>query len=457
MNDKRINLLQNEKISKAINSLAIPAIIGMLVMAIYNVADSIFVSWIGDYEIAAVQVVLPIMLIASAIGLSLGIGGGSYISRLLGMNDKDKASIVSSVSFISGLIIGVIVIAFSLIFLNPILELFGSDENTHALAVEYGKYVTYGFGFTILNMILNNMLRSEGSSMFSMIGMTVGALLNIILDPIFIFVFDMGISGAAIATTVSQMISTAILLSMYVRKKAILSISISLFKPSIAIYKELLIIGLPTFARQLLVSVSMGLLNNIATEYGGTELLSAISVVMRVILIPSYIIFGFGQGFQPVAGYNFGAKNKERVIESFKYSIIATSIVSVTFFILFNIFSDLIFDIFRSSDTVRSYGVVAMRYYTFGLLFLGVSNTIGVFYQSLGKGLEALLLSVARQGLFLIPLILILPLFIDIDGVLMAQAIGDMLTGILSIIVVIPFIKQDKIHYLMEKKVINNA
>lgn len=453
MNDKRISLMKDGKINKAINNLAIPAIVGMLVMAIYNVVDSIFVAWTGDYGMAAIQVVLPIMLIASAIGLSLGMGGGSYISRLLGKQERDEASIVASVSFFTGLIVGIIVIVSSLIFLDPILRLFGSDANTHELAYAYGKYITVGFGFTILNMILNNMLRSEGSAMFSMIGMLIGSIINIILDPILIFALDMGIGGAAIATTISQVISTLILLSMYLRKKSILNLSFHLFKPTITIYREILVIALPTFARQLLVSISMGLFNNAATKYGGTDLLSATSVVLRVILIPNYIVFGFGQGFQPVAGYNFGAKNKERVLESLYYSLKITTIVTFSFFVLYNVFSSLIFDIYDATDAVRAYGTIAMRWYTFGMLFLGISNTIGVFYQSIGKGLEAMILSIARQGLFLIPLILILPRFLNTDGVLMSQAICDFLTVILSITMIFFFIKKDRLSKLIEKRV----
>lgn len=451
MNDKRIDILKNEKINKAVNKMAAPAIIGMLVMAIYNVVDSMFVSWLGDYEIAATQIVLPIMLISSSIGLALGMGGGTYVSRLMGMNNKEEADHVASVSFFTGLGIGILLVIGCIVFLDPLLHLFGSDANTHELATIYGKYIILGFTFTILNMIMNNMLRSEGSAKFSMIGMGIGSIVNIILDPILIFVFDMGIGGAAIATTFSQGVTTLILLSMYVRKKSIIRISLNHFVPSRTIYKEILVIGIPTFFRQLLVSVSLGLLNTAATVYGDTELLSALSIIVKVTMIPNYIIFGIGQGFQPVAGYNYGSKDKERVIGSFKYTLRISTYIMIFFFLLFSIFSNTIFDIFRSSDAVREYGVIGIRIYMFGFLFLGISNTIAIFYQSLGRGTEALLLSIARQGFFFIPLIILLPLLLNENGVLMAQAVSDILTFALALGIILPFFKQDKLELLLAR------
>jgi putative MATE family efflux protein len=452
MDDKRIHLMKNEKVSKAVNALAAPAIIGMLVMAIYNVVDSMFVSWIGDNEIAATQVVLPIMLIASSIGLAFGIGGGSYISRLLGRNDKNEANKVASVSFFTGLILGVIVTAINLIFLEPILNFFGADNNTLELAKEYGYFIIIGYAFTILNMVMNNVLRSEGSAKHSMIGMAIGSILNIILDPIFIFVFDWGIEGAAIATTLSQIVSCLILLSAFLKKKSILSISPKLFSPSISIYIEILKVGIPTFFRQLLVSISIGFLNVEAGKAGGTELVSAIGVITRTTMIPMYIVFGFGQGFQPVAGYNFGANNKERVMDSFKYAMKVSIIVMFVSMAIYLGFSNLIFKIFRSSEIVTEYGVKGIRYYAIALLFLGISNTIAVFYQAIGKGIEALILSVSRQGLFFIPLILLLPKTYGVDGVLISQLLADSLTAILSISLFITFIKAKKLDLLMNRR-----
>jgi len=449
MDDKRINLLKNEKISKAINTMAAPAIIGMMVMAIYNVADSMFVSWIGGNGIAATQVVFPIMLIASSIGLAFGIGGGSYVSRLLGQNNKKEANKVTSVSFFTGLIVGITITIINLIFLEPILELLGADDSIMGLAKDYGRFIIIGYAFTILNMVLNNLLRSEGSAVYSMIGMAVGSILNIILDPIFIFVFDWGIAGAAIATTLSQVVSFMILFSTFLKKRSILSIEFKNFKPSAKIYREILVVGMPTFFRQMLVSISFGILNTAAKRYGGNDLLSASGIILRVYMIPSYITFGFGQGFQPVAGYNFGAGNKERVIEAFKYSIIVTTLISITFALFFTLFGDVVFKVFKSSPEITEYGVLGLKYYSIGLLIFGVSNTIAIFYQALGRGVESMILSVSRQGLFLIPMLLILPKLMQADGVLIAQSMSDILTFILSLCLIIPFLKKDEMELLM--------
>jgi putative MATE family efflux protein len=450
MNDKRIDLMKNEKVSKAINKMAAPAIIGMMVMAVYNVVDSIFVSWIseGGYEVAATQVVLPIMLIASAIGLALGMGGGSYISRLLGKNNKIEANKVASVSFFTGIVLGLIITTINIILLEPILNLFGADINTLELAKQYGSYIVVGYAFTILNMIMNNLLRSEGSAKYSMIGMAAGSILNLILDPIFIFVFGWGIAGAAIATTLSQIVSTIILLSFYFRKKSIIKINLKYFKPSVSIYTEILKVGVPTFFRQMLVSISIGILNNAASDIS-TDLITAIGIITRVTMIPMYIVFGFGQGFQPVAGYNYGSGNKQRVIDSFKYAVTISVIIMSVSCVIFLLFGNIVFDIYNASESVTNYGIIGLKYYAIGLLFMGISNTIAVFYQALGRGVEALILSVARQGIFFIPLILILPGILGVHGVLASQAIADLFTVILSIAVIAPFILNDKLDVLM--------
>ena len=450
MDDKRINLLKNEKVSKAINKMATPAIIGMIVMAVYNVVDSIFVSWISEegYEVAATQVVLPIMLIASSIGLALGMGGGSYISRLLGKNNKMEANKVATVSFFSGIVLGLVLTIINLLFLEEILNLFGADVNTLELAKDYGSYIIFGYGFTILNMIMNNLLRSEGSAKYSMIGMAIGSVLNIILDPIFIFVFGWGIAGAAIATTLSQVVGFLILLSFYLRKKTLIKVAPKYFKPSKSIYFEILKVGIPTFFRQVLVSVSIGILNNAASDIS-TDLITAIGIITRVTMLPMYFVFGFGQGFQPVAGYNFGAGNKQRVKDSFRYAVIVSLSVVAVSCVFFLLFGNVVFTIYNSSESVTSYGLVGIKYYAIGLLFMGVSNTIGVFYQSLGRGVEALILSVARQGIFFIPLILILPGIYGVEGVLVSQAVADLLTAILSIAIILPFFINKKLDVLM--------
>lgn len=452
MDDKRLNILKNDKISTAINKMSMPAVIGLLIMALYNFVDGMFVAWISTEATSATQVVFPIMIIASAIGLMFGMGAGAFISRLLGAKDIEKANTVSSVSFFTALGIGVIFMILNYAFSEQIYTFFGADESIMELTKSYGNYIVLGYSFSILNMVFNNQLRAEGSAKISMIGMIIGSLLNIILDPIFIFDWGLGlgISGAAIATTLSQFVTFSILLFMYLNKKTIISIKFKDFKPNLTIYKEILKIGIPTFVRQILMSFSIALLNTNAMLYGGTDLLAAMGIIIRITMFPINIIFGIGQGFQPVAGYNFGAGNNERVIEAFKYTTFISTIVGVVSLLILNIFGEQLFDIFNTTADASRYGVLGLKYYGYGLLLLGVSNTIAMFYATIGRGTEALLLSTLRQGLFFIPVIIILPKLYGVDGVLLSQTIADILTLVVSIGLIVPFLRNKKIELLTQ-------
>lgn len=450
MDDKRISVLRDQPVNKAINKLAAPAIIGMLVMAIYNFVDTMFVSWYSETAPSATQVVLPVMLIASAIGLSLGIGGGSYMSRLLGAKNPEKAKKVAATVFMLGIVFGILVTISNYIFMDSIFSFFGAKAENIEMVVEYGKYIMIGYTFMILNMVLNNLLRSEGSAKFSMIGMMSGSLFNIILDPILIFGFDMGIGGAAIATTISNVISFVVLLSWYIKKKTVVPLKFKEISTDFSIYKEVFEIGAPTFLRQLLISFSMKLMNNAAFEYGGLELMSVIGIVLRVVSIPSYIIFGFSQGFQPVVGYNYGANQSKRVRDSFHYTLKVTSIILLITAVFFVFFGFLIVKIFQTNANIEYYVILTLRLQSIGLIFLGGIQTITVFFQALGKSFRALLLSITRQGLFFIPIILILPKYLEIPGVMLSQPIADILTLILATILIIPFFRKEKQNLMME-------
>ena len=451
MEDKRIITLRDEKVNKAINKMATPAIVGMLVMAIYNFVDTIFVSWTNPIATSATQVVLPVMLIASSIGLSFGVGSASYISRLLGQGKKERAEKVVMSALLAGAILGILATIFNYFFMEDIFRFFGANAEIMQLTMDYGKYILLGYTFMIMSMILNNTLRSEGSAKYSMIGMVIGAILNIILDPIFIFTFKLGISGAAIATTVSNAVSFMILLSMYLRKKTVLRFRLKNVTFNWPIYKEILKVGLPTFFKQLLFSFSMKLLNTAAVEYGdGNDLLATIGIVVRIITIPSYIVFGIGQGFQPVAGYNYGANQPKRVLDSFKYTVKITTTVMLVTALILNVFGFLILKLFQTTETMEAYAILALRYQSIGLAFLGVTNTVTIFFQSLGKGFKALLMSISRQGLFFIPMILIIPGVMGIDGVMLSQSFADILAVVLALILVIPCLRERNLKHLSQ-------
>lgn len=450
MDDSRINILQNDKISTAIRKMSTPAIIGLLIMALYNFVDAMFVAWISTEATSATQVVFPIMIIASAIGLMFGMGAGAYISRLLGMNDIEKANVVSSTSFFTALVIGILFMILNYAFSTQIYTFFGANEEIMALTKAYGNYIVLGYTFSILNMVFNNQLRAEGSAKISMIGMIIGSVLNIVLDPIFIFDWGLGlgISGAAIATTLSQLVTFAILLYMYLSNKTIIKIKLSQVKLRFEIYKEILKIGVPTLLTQVLMSFSIAFLNTQAMLYGGTDLLAAIGIIIRATMFPVNVVFGLGQGFQPVAGYNFGAKKYDRVIEAFKFTMIASTIVGVVSFLILFLFGEQIFGIFNTTEAATMYGVMGLTYYGLGLILLGASNTIAMFYATIGKGTEALVLSTLRQGLFFIPIILLLPKLYGVEGVLLSQTVADLLTWVVSVALIIPFLKQNKIELI---------
>ncbi len=346
---------------------------------------------------------------------------------------------------VTGLVIGIILTILAVIFLEDVLSFFGAAEDTMAMSKSYGLYSILAAPLIIGNMVMNNSLRSEGSPKLSMIGMSSGAIINIILDPIFIFVFGWGVAGAAIATTISRGISFAVLLSNFLRHKTLIRLNLKNFALKWSLYREILTVGAPTFFKQVLVSLALALMNQAAISSGGTNLLAAMAIVTKVTMVATYVLFGFGQGFQPVAGYNIGAGNKERVMSSLKYTILVCVGIVTFFGVIMNVFSPQIMGAFKASKEVSQFATSGLRYYSIGLIMMAVSNTITIFYQALGKGKESLLLSVSRQGIFCIPAVYILPKYLGAQGVLMSQMVADVLTVILSLLLIIPFIKLNKI------------
>lgn len=442
MDDKRIYLMEKAPVNQGVIKMAIPSIIGMLVMAIYNIVDTMFVSWLGLEATGATQVVFPIVMVIGAVGLSFGIGGGSFVSRLLGEKRKEDANKVLSTSVVLAFGTGILLTIGGIVFLEPVLKMFGATETIMPLAKEYGHFIILGAIAQVLNMTFNNMLRSEGSAKNSMIGMTAGAVLNIALDPIFIFGLGLGIKGAAIATTLSQFVTTGILLYQYIGKKTVLKLSLKYFTLSKEILTEIFKMGMPTFSRQLLTSVSMALMNSAAALYGGDITLAAVGIVTRTMMITMYIIFGLSQGFQPVAGYNYGAKAYDRL----KQSLVFTAKLSVTIAtvsgIVFFVFGEQILSIFRPTVEVMAVSKEFLVYFIVSLLLMSFTNVLGVYYQAVGRGKPALILSIARQGVFFIPLILVLPGLYGMQGVFITQPLADLLTLTLSLIFYIPTRKE---------------
>ena len=430
-------MMEKESISKVLLKLSVPAIIAMLINAIYNIVDTMFVGMLNNTSaIAAVSIVYPLFMFIGAIGVMFGAGGASYLSRLLGEKKKEEADKTLTSTIIIGCIFSLIFTVISIIFLDEFLLMYGATETTMPYAREYGYTIVLGAIFTIGTGIMSNTIRAEGNSKYSMIATCIGGVINIILDPIFMFKFGMGIKGAAVATVISQIVSFIFLLRYYYSKKSYIKLGIKFLKPTFNMFFEILKIGIPIFVTQVLASFALGFMNLGAKPYGDAAV-AAMGIVFRVMSIGFYIVFGIGQGFQPVAGYNYGAKNFTRLKEAVKLSIKWSIISGIVISILFIVFAEGCMLIFTRDREVINIGIKAFRAASLLFPLFGYVNTYAVLYQALGKALGAFILSISRQGIFYIPLIFILPKFIGLEGVIFCQTAADGLAFIETFIMAI--------------------
>ncbi|MCR1174203.1 MATE family efflux transporter [Clostridium botulinum] len=430
-------MMEKESISKVLLKLSVPAIIAMLINAIYNIVDTMFVGMLNNTSaIAAVSIVYPLFMFIGAIGVMFGAGGASYLSRLLGEKKKEEADKMLTSTIIIGCIFSLIFTVISIIFLDKFLLMYGATETIMPYAREYGYTIVLGAIFTIGTGIMSNTIRAEGNSKYSMIATCIGGVINIILDPIFMFKFGMGIKGAAVATVISQIVSFVFLLRYYYSKKSYIKLGIKFFKPTFNMFFEILKIGIPIFVTQVLASFALGFMNLGAKPYGDAAV-AAMGIVFRVMSIGFYIVFGIGQGFQPVAGYNYGAKNFTRLKEAVKLSIKWSIISGIVISILFIVFAEGCMLIFTRDREVINIGIKAFRAASLLFPLFGYVNTYAVLYQALGKALGAFILSISRQGIFYIPLIFILPKFIGLEGVIFCQTAADGLAFIETFIMAI--------------------
>ncbi|MDA3899074.1 MAG: MATE family efflux transporter [Spirochaetes bacterium] len=424
INTERIELMKHEAVGKALFKLSAPAIAGMVAMAVYSLVDTFFVSLLRDTTaIAATGIVFPIFQLVGAIGLTFGMGAASVISRRLGENNYKAANETAATAFLTAAAAGILLAIGGIIFIKPLLYFFGATDSILDVATLYGRIIIGGAVFPVMNMCINNVLRSEGASLHSSSGQIAGAVANIILDPIFIFGLDMGITGAAVATVISQAISSLYLLSFYLRRKGVLHpLSLKYFKPDMHTYEQIMALGLPTFVRQILGSISFALVNGAAGSYGGDKAIAAISVTFRLMMLLMMALFGLGQGLQPLAGFNYGAKNFVRVRETIRLAFISAFVLCFTAGGIGFIFAPQIMEFFTPQDvTVIAMGTIAIRLTAATLIPVGIAIMFGGIFQSLGDGRSAMILAAGQQGVFLIPLILILPEYWGLTGVFAAQ------------------------------------
>lgn len=426
--------LGKDPIPQLLVNLAVPATFGMFVMALYNVVDTIFVATaVGTVGVAAVSIAFPVQLIIMALAGCIGIGGASAISRILGANKLDEANsifgnVVSLIFLVSiaGIVLG-------LNFLEPILYMFGSSETILPYAKDYLEIILYGTFFFAFAFAMNNIIRSEGNAKTAMITMVLSAALNIILTPLFIFGFGMGIKGSALATVLAQAITAIYLLFYFIQGKSSLTFKAIYLRPNLTVINQILAVGSSAFAQQAASSIMFVFANHMLIYHGGDLGVAVFGIVHKIIMFSMMPVIGIVQGLLPLVGFNYGANQYQRVSESITLAIKTATIVVVFAFIVVMVFPKQLMLIFTKDADAIQMGITALRI-VFAVSFtIGVQIVTGGVFQALGEGRIALVLSMSRQILFLIPLLLILPMIFQLTGVWLAFPLADLLSFFLAL------------------------
>ena len=417
-------------VGKLITTLSVPTIISMLVTSLYNMADTFFVSKLGTSASGAVGIVFSVMAIIQAVGFTFGMGSGSWISRLLGAREEEKSKEVAATGFYSAIFLGIVMTVLGEWKMDELMRILGASETILPYAREYASFILLAAPIMASSFVLNNILRSEGHAKFSMIGITTGGLLNIALDPLFIFGFDMGIMGAALATALSQLISFLILLSYFLMGKTTTKLGIHRLSKSPETYFQIIKNGLPSFSRQGLASIASILLNKQAMIYGDAAV-AAMAIVTKIFMMIFSVMIGFGQGYQPVAGFNYGAGNMERVKKAVKFTLFVgffgMTIAAAGLFFA----APFLMSLFISDDpAVMEIGTMALRAQAVSMPLIPIGTVANMTFQSVGKAWRATIMSSMRQGIFFIPLIFLLPGIFQLWGVVSTQAAADVLTAV---------------------------
>ncbi len=430
--DERFQYMTETPVKRLIPALAVPTIISMLVTTFYNMADTFFVGKLSTAATGAVGVVFSFMAILQAVGFMFGQGSGTYISQKLGEKRIKEAAMMCATGFYSSLITGIIIMILGLVFLEPLSRILGATDTILPYAKAYLSIILLGSPAVTSSLVLNNQLRYQGSAMYAMVGIVTGAVLNIGLDPLFIFVFDMDIYGAALATVISQYVSM-LLLWFQARKGGSVRIEFRNFAPNWKNLREILRRGFPSLCRQGLASIATICLNLAAGVYGDAAI-AGMSVVSRVSFFVNAALIGFGQGFQPVCGFNYGAGLYRRVKEGFWFCVKAGFVFLVIMGILSYIFAPQVIAVFRKDDPdVIAVGTAALRFMCIAFPLNSWIVICNMFLQSIGKAARASMLAACRQGLFFIPLVFILPALFELKGVEMCQMVSDIFSFAVAI------------------------
>jgi putative MATE family efflux protein len=423
-------------VEKLVFSLALPSIAIMIITALYNMADTYFVSSLGTSQVAAVGIAFPLMAIIQAMGFFFGQGSGNYMARLLGARDSESASRMAATGFVSSFVFMAFLAVIGLIALGFLIDGLGATETIKPHARDYIVYILIASPWMVAATVLNQQLRFQGSASIAMVGMLSGAILNIFLDPLFIFVFRMGVKGAAIATMFSQILSFFLLLCYGCTRDGNISIKLAHFSPSVKMFTEMFRGGVPALLRQGLSSVATIIINLFARAYGDAAI-AAISIVNRLCMFAFSVVLGFGQGFQPVCGFNYGAKLYGRLKKAFTFCIRFCFTGLLIIAIVMAVFAPEIIALFRKDDfDVIAIGTLGLRLNCISLPFMAIVVMCNMMTQTMGKALEASIVAFSRQGLFLIPSLFILGPLLGLFGIQLATPIADLA----GLIIVIPII-----------------
>ena len=445
------NILGTEKIGKLIRKFSIPCIISLVVNSLYNIVDQIFIGWgVGYLGNGATNVVFPLTMVCLAFALMFGDGSSAFLSLKLGEKKKDEAAKGVANGILFSVIVAILLCAIIIGFLPQLINLFGCTDALRDYALGYGYFIAIGLPFMMIGTTLNSIIRADGSPKYAMASMLIGAVLNIILDPVFIFVFNMGVEGAAIATVISQIV-TFLMNVIYIKKFKSVKIKKQDFKLKFSLVKTVSMLGISSFITQMAIVVVMAFENNLLGKYGaesefGSEIpITVLGIVMKISQILNSIIIGIAAGAQPIIGYNYGAEKYDRVKKTLKTVLGLSVIVSTVAFILFQTIPDKLILIFGSGDELyMEFACLAFRTYLMFVIFNGIQIPAGIFFQSIGKGVKSAFISLSRQILFLIPAMLLLGHFFGIHGILFAGPFADGLAFIIATILLVVEVKHFK-------------
>ena len=429
-----------EPIGRLIVKFAVPSVIALLVNSLYNIVDQIFIGWgVGYLGNGATNIVFPITIIALALSMMIGNGGAAYLSLKMGEGEVEtaKKGVGNAVTLVT--IVSILLAVIFLVWIDPILTLFGATDVLRPFALEYGFIIGAGLPFMMISAAINSMIRADGSPKYAMLSMVIGAIINVILDPVFIFVFQMGVKGAAIATIIGQVASFVVSV-LYMPHFKSVQLNKSSFAPCAKVSVNIVIFGLSSFITQFAITIVMALTNNLLAKYGaqsvyGAEIpLTATGIVMKVNQIMIAILLGIATGTQPIIGYNYGAKSYHRVKKALEISLIASEIVSVAAFLIFQFTPMSVVSLFGSEEGLyNEFAVKAFLVFLMLCPLTGFQTIAAVYLQAVGKPVKSAILSLARQIIFFVPTALILPIFLGVEGVLWTGPVADGLAFLLSL------------------------